>query len=79
MDELQDRVGRNPEQLFDELARGEIESDPFGEPLCQELREKILSIFDDVPENGRPRKGDRPQPVHIRLLQALVREGSPRW
>ena len=38
--------------------------------------EQIMKMFDESPESGRPREGDRTQPIHIRLLQALLREGG---
>ena len=73
---LQETIGVTPEQLFDKLSKGEVESDPFGEVLCSRLRNEILLMFEGLAEDGRPRQGDRPQPIQIRLLQTLLREGG---
>ena len=76
VERLQDSVGATPEQICEKLAKGEVDTDPFGESLCGHLREEIMKMFDESPESGRPREGDRTQPIHIRLLQAMLREGG---
>ncbi len=63
-------------QLFASLAKGEVKDDPFPAALVAELADKVLAIFDGVAEGARSRDGDRPQPIRVRMLQALLREAN---
>ena len=71
--------GLNASQLFDELASGKIVGDPFPPEITDSLVDFMYRISDDDGGGGaRPRPGDRPQPVRVRLLQAILRlPGDP--
>ncbi len=60
--------------LFGRLAGGQLQSSPFSDAVKSDLAEYAMSLFDADGHGGaRPRDGDVPQPVRVRLLQALQR------
>ncbi len=60
--------------LFGRLAGGQLQSSPFSDAVKPDLAEYAMSLFDADGHGGaRPRAGDVPQPVRVRLLQALAR------
>ncbi len=60
--------------LFGRLAGGQLQSSPFSDTVKSDLAEYAMSLFDaDGGGGARPREGDVPQPVRIRLLQAIQR------
>ena len=68
--------GLELDQLFDKLAEGRVESNPLGESFCEEVRKAVLTVFQDALHDGRPKPGDRAQPIHVRLLEAMLHEGN---
>ncbi len=70
-------TGASVEELFTRLARGEVSQDPWPPQLLSELTNEALSLFDDGDQpSARARPGDREQLVHVRLLQALLRDAA---
>ncbi len=62
--------------LFLRFSTGQVTGDPFPQAVTQDIREYITATFDNDPINARPRPGDRPQVIGLRLLQALMREAA---
>ncbi len=71
--------GQGTDRLFTTLAQGEATESPFPDALLDDLVGYTLSLFDDDGHGGaRPRPADVPQPVRVRLLQAILRAvGDP--
>ncbi len=67
------------EDIFDSLARGEVQTEPWPDEFVNRLAEDAMTLFDaDEVRRARPRPEDRTQQVRIRLLQALLGEaGDP--
>ncbi len=65
--------------LFARLAGGQLATSPFDDAVKASLAEYAMTLFDDDGHGGaRPRAGDVPQPVRVRLIQALQRAvGDP--
>ena len=76
VDNLGSLTGKGADVLFDELARGGVTDCPFPEQLITDLSDRAMGIFDDTAEGSRPRRGDRAQPLRIRLIQAILREAD---
>ncbi len=78
---LDGRLGGNGlRDLFGKLCRGEVMDNPFPMEEILSLRGHLEALFDDAPLQARPRDSDRPQPVRIRLLQAILHDGGdPDW
>ncbi len=76
-----DADGRWADDLFDKLARGQVDKDPFPSDELSGLAEYAMALYDcDGEEGARPRGGDLPQPVRVRLLQAILKDsGDPDW
>ncbi len=71
-----DNGGNSLRNLFLQLSTGQVTEDPFPQAVTQDLREYITATFDNDPINARPRPGDRPQVIELRLLQALMRDAT---
>ncbi len=76
-----DSDGKWADDLFDRLARGQVERDPFPSDALADLTDYAMTIYDADGEDGaRPRGGDLPQTIRVRLLQAILRDsGDPDW
>ncbi len=77
--ELGNKVGGGVDQIYEQLAAGQCTEPPFPTAVIDDLAEYALALFDDEARGGaRVQDGDLPQPVRIRLLQAILREaGDP--
>jgi hypothetical protein len=71
--------GRGIDRLFASLAQGEVSESPFSEALLADLAGYAEALFDTDGHGGaRARPADVPQPVRVRLLQAILRAvGDP--
>ncbi len=78
LDELPRHLGLTPEELFDRLAAGQVESNPFDcdTTALPQLVENVLDILSSSSSSSRPRDGDLPQPVRIRALQRILALGG---
>ncbi len=76
-----DADGRWADSLFDKLAGGQVESDPFPQAELADLAEYAMSLYDGEREGGaRPRDGDLPQVIRVRLLESILKDsGDPDW
>ncbi len=74
--ELPATLGMTASQLFDLLAEGRIESDPFPPHLRAALYGRALDIFADAQVSGHQRPTDRPLALHLRLLEAILHAGG---
>ena len=65
--------------LFGKSATGQLRESPFPDSLKKEFADYAVSLFHDDGEGGAaPREEDLPQPVRVRLIQALQRAiGDP--
>ncbi len=68
-------AGFSAEDLFDRLSRGECTQNPFPPHVIEDLRAYADQLLEKEGIKGAaaPRPHDRPQPVRIRLLEALLR------
>ncbi len=69
-------IGESARTLFGRLARGGVTDNPFPDSFMRELTDAALAIFQDGVYSGWPRAGDRPQPIKLRLLQAILHEAD---
>ncbi len=76
-----DADGRWADSLFDDLAGGRVEHDPFPQSELADLAEYAMSLYDREGDGGaRPRDDDLPQVIRVRLLQAILKDsGDPDW
>jgi hypothetical protein len=76
-----DADGKWADGLFEKMARGQIDSDPFPADELSGLAEYAMALYDcDGDEGARPRSGDLPQVLRVRLLQAILRDSAdPDW
>ncbi len=74
-----DADGRWADSLFDDLAGGRVEHDPFPQSELADLAEYAMSLYDREGDGGaRPRDDDLPQVIRVRLLQAILKDsGDP--
>ena len=64
--------------IFDALAGGEVQENPFPSWLTDTLAESLMSVWDPRDWKSRPQHGDRRMAIRGRLLQCLLREaGGP--
>ena len=70
--------GAGLEDLFLSLCTGKVQESPFLEGLIRDLRSYAVSAFEDCAVTANERPADIPQPVRVRLLQAVLCEaGDP--
>ncbi len=71
---LSTSAGFDAETIFDKLAAGDFQDSPFPGARTQALRAyaRELLASEGLAALAEPRDGDRPQPVDVRLLQALL-------
>ncbi len=77
---LPGNIGAGADEVFDKLAKGFYSTTPFPADSTNALRGYAEQLLADEghPGAGLPRPGDRPQPIRIRLLEALLRSaGDP--
>ncbi len=76
-----DADGRWADSLFSRLADGLVDTDPFPQHDLADLAEYAMTLYDDEVGGGaRPREGDLPQVIRVRLLQSILRDaGDPDW
>ena len=75
-----DLEGEGLDTLFGKLARGEVIEDPFPPKEIDSLVACAEDLLRDSFCGPEERLNDRPQPVRIRLLQAVLKEaGDPDW
>ncbi len=71
-------IGCTAESLFDRLAAGQIESNPFDpdKGALSKLIDDVLSVLSSASASARPRCSDLPQPIRIRALQCILALGG---
>ncbi len=71
-------LGYSAEDLFDRLAAGQVEADPFAsdQTVMPQLVHKILDILSSPSSSARPRSSDLEQPVRVRALQRVLALGG---
>ncbi len=71
---LTSSAGLGAEAVFDKLATGGFQDSPFPPARTQALRAYARELLagDGLAALAEPRVGDRPRPVNVRLLQALL-------
>ncbi len=77
---LPESAGFSSEDLFDRLSKGECTQNPFPQPVIEDLRAYAEQLLEREGMRGAaaPRPHDRPQPVRVRLLEALLKlAGDP--
>ncbi len=66
--------------LFGRLCRGDVTEIPFPKRAVDDLVEYAHSLYQDPAPSSLPRDGDLPQPVRVRLLQAILKSAEdPDW
>ncbi len=78
LDNLPLHLGYTAEQLFDRLAAGLVEADPFGDGHggLDALVNGVLDALSSSTASARPKDRDLPQPVRIRALQQILALGG---
>ncbi len=78
LDELPRHLGCTAEELFDRLAAGLVEVDPFGSDrgALEPLVSRVLDALSSSSASARPRAQDLDQPVRIRALQRILALGG---
>ncbi len=75
---LEDTTGAGADDIFDRLAKGGYSTTPFPAGSTEALRGYAEQLLAEEGQPGvcLPRPGDRPQPIRVRLLEALLRSGG---
>ncbi len=78
IDSLYQRIGLTAEQLFDQLAAGEVAEDPFARDAdgMSALVDSVARALDNKRYSPVARAEDLAQPVRIRLLQCVLYLGG---
>ncbi len=78
VEELKTRIGVTAEELFQQLARGQVDADPFARD-SKRLRiviDQVQAALTDGSGSAISQVGDVPQPVRIRMLQRILKLGG---
>ncbi len=76
--ELPSHLGYSAEVLFDRLAAGQVEADPFvsDQVALPQLVNQVLDLLSSPSASARPRDSDLVQPIRIRALQRVLALGG---
>ncbi len=76
LDDMPLHLGYSAEALFDRLASGSVEENPFGGDSWDGFVEKIIEVIDGGSGSAHARPHDQPQRLRVRLLQTVLALGG---